>query len=89
MDLSTLPSLSLPKKDLTGTWQTTNAILHYGPQTVKLTFTSSSGLLSGSYKDTANGINFSFGGVLIQNQKLLVGSYLTGGASGRFVIQKR
>jgi hypothetical protein len=88
-DLSSLLDLTLNTKNLTGTWQQNNAILHYGPQTVRLTFAPRTGALTGTYLDTANGINFAFGGVLIQDQNLLTGSYLTRGQSGLFVIQPR
>ncbi|MBU6300548.1 MAG: choice-of-anchor D domain-containing protein [Verrucomicrobia bacterium] len=88
-DLSTLASLELTGKDLAGTWQADNKIIHYGPQSVTMTFNASTGLLTGTYKDTANGINFSFGGALIQSQNLLTGSFLTQNKSGLFVIEKR
>jgi hypothetical protein len=88
-DLSSLGDLDLTSKDLTGTWQQNNAIVHYGPQTLRLTFAPRTGALTGTYRDTANGINFAFGGVLIQDQNLLTGSYLTQGQSGLFVIQPR
>jgi hypothetical protein len=88
-DLSSLPDLELNSKDLTGTWQADNRIIHYGPQSVSLSLDTRTGLLTGSYRDTANGINFSFGGVLIQSQNLLTGSFLTQGQSGLFVIEKR
>jgi len=88
-DMSTQVPPTITTKDFPGTWRPNNTIIHYGPQTISVTYKSGSGLLTGSYVDAANGINLKFGGVLIQDQVLLSGSYLSQGKSGMFIIQPR
>jgi len=88
-DLSTLPGAEVNSLDRVVTWTSANKVIYYGPETFTLTFTPSSGLLIGSYADSVSGINVKFGGVLIQDQNLLSGSYLSQGKSGIFSIEPR
>ena len=79
--------------DRVATWQATNRIVYFGPEAVKIAFDPKTGRLTGSYADKANGVNVKFGGVLVQSQSLVGGSYLapspTGPQSGLFSAQPR
>jgi hypothetical protein len=71
------------------TWTPGNNIIYYGPEALSLTFAPASGVISGSLKLTSQGINATFGGVLLQEQKLATGFYRNGGKSGLLSITER
>ncbi len=88
-DMSTLAALTLLSVDRAATWNTANKILYYGPDKATITFTPTTGLTTGSYIDTANGVSLTFGGALLQKQGLLTGRYTASGQSGLFSIAPR
>ncbi|RFC43685.1 MAG: hypothetical protein DVB23_002583, partial [Verrucomicrobia bacterium] len=88
-DLSSKPDLTLLSLDRAATWNQLNRILYYGPERVVLSFNPRTGLLTGSYKDASAGVSVGFGGVLLQTQSLLTGSYRASGFSGLFSVQPR
>jgi len=88
-DLSTLPALNEVELDRAATWSTTNTVIYGGPETAKLTFNSRTGLLTGTYLDSAKGIKIAYGGVLLQVQNLVSGSYRAQGKSGLFSVEPR
>jgi hypothetical protein len=88
-DISKLAVLTVRQFDRTVTWTTANKITYYGPEKIVLTFNATTGLISGSITDTANGISQNVGGALLQNQSIVVGSYVAGGQSGRVVMEAR
>ncbi|MFZ4595934.1 MAG: hypothetical protein ACOYOF_16870 [Verrucomicrobiaceae bacterium] len=88
-DMSTQAALTLTSVDRAVTWNTANKILYYGPDKATFTFTTTTGLATGSYIDTAKGVSITFGGALLQKQGLLTGRYLASGQSGLFSIAKR
>ena len=71
------------------TWTPRNKIIYYGPDGLTLTFAPVSGIISGSLKVPSQGINATFGGVLLQEQKLATGFYRNGGQSGLLSITQR
>ena len=75
--------------DRVATWTEANKLVYPGPEKITLTFNAKTGLLTGSCVDTLNGINVRFGGVLLQDQDLVSGSYLLKTQSGLFIIQER
>jgi hypothetical protein len=77
--------------DRAGTWTTANRILFYGPERFALGFHARSGLLTGSYTDAVTGVNLRFGGVLLQSQNLISGSYRQAVPlqSGLFAVEAR
>jgi hypothetical protein len=75
--------------DRVATWTEANRLLYPGPEKITLTFNPKTGLLTGTCVDAPNGINTSFGGVLLQDQNLVSGSYLHRTQSGLFIIQER
>jgi hypothetical protein len=81
-DLSTLPAVNLPELDRAATWTVANKIVYFGPETVKASFNVKNGLFTGSYLDRANGVSVKFGGVLLQDQNLVSGSYTVPGPAG-------
>ena len=87
-DLSTLPA-EITTIDRVATWSRANKLTYYGPETLTLTFVPTTGLLSGGYTDTANGIRITFGGALLQDQDLLSGHTVSSGQSGLFSIEGR
>jgi len=88
-DISKLAVLTVRQFDRTITWTTANKLTYYGPEKIVLTFNASTGLISGSITDSANGISQNLGGALLQNQSLVVGFYRAGGQSGRVVMEAR
>lgn len=88
-DLSSLPLVTIEEIDRAATWTTVNKILHYGPQKVAVTFNAKTGHVSGSYIDAAQGVNVKFSGVLLQDQGLVTGSYLSLNRSGLFLAEPR
>ena len=82
-DLSTLPELDLPEIDRVATWTAANTSLHYGPDTSRLSFNTTTGRLTGTWRDPTRGVSVSYGGVLLQRQSLVTGSYTVPGPSGR------
>lgn len=88
-DMSTLPTLDLMKMDRASTWTATNTILYYGPDKITLTFTSATGLITGTCVDVAKGINLTFDGVLLQKQRLVTGRYAAGRRTGLMMMQER
>ncbi len=71
------------------TWTPGNRIIYYGPEGLSLTFAPASGVISGSLKLPSQGINATFGGVLLQEQKLATGFYRNGSKSGLLSITER
>jgi hypothetical protein len=87
--MSTLPALTLNAVDRAATWSTANTIIYYGPDKATTTFSPTTGIATGSYVDTANGVNITYGGALLQKQALLTGRYTASGQTGLFSISKR
>ena len=87
------PSLSgltaLLDLDRVATWNTANRVLHFGPDSLMIAVNSSSGLVSGTYRNAGLAVNQGFGGVLLQKQGLITGSYVNERGSGRFWMQPR
>lgn len=75
--------------DRAATWDFANRLIYYGPERVKLSFNPRNGLLTGSFADAPSGVSASFGGVLLQNQDRVTGSYRAQGLSGLFFVQPR
>lgn len=73
------------------TWNTKNTLLYYGVDKLSLKFNAASGLVTGSYQDSARGIKLTFAGALLQRQGLVAGFYLSPSAqkSGVFLIEPR
>lgn len=67
-------------------WLKTNAVVHYGPETLKATANAKTGLLSGSYKDPATQLTVSFQGVAFQKQNLAAGLFGFGARWGALRI---
>jgi hypothetical protein len=88
-DLSALPAKELTNLDRVATWTTGNAFVYYGPEKVSLSFNARTGILTGSYLDDINKVNVTFGGALLQTQKIFSGSYVTLGKSGLFAVEPR
>lgn len=88
-DMSTQLALTITSLDRAVTWNTSNKILYYGPDKATLTFTTTTGLITGTYSDTAKGISFSYGGVLLHKQGLVTGRYAASAQSGLFTIAPR
>ena len=87
------PSLSafqvLPELDRVATWNAANQVLHFGPDQLAVKVNPGSGLVTGTYRQANAGVNQSFGGVLLQKQGLVTGSYVNERGSGRFWMQAR
>ena len=88
-DMSTPTALTLTAVDRAMTWNTANKILYYGPDKATITFSPTTGIATGSYVDTANGVSLTFGGALLQKQGLMTGRYTASGQSGLFLIGPR
>ncbi|MCW0219581.1 MAG: MBG domain-containing protein, partial [Prosthecobacter sp.] len=71
------------------TWSSADKLTYYGPEKISLTFTSTSGLVTGSVVDKNQGLNQRFAGVLLQKQATVTGAYQTTAGSGRFLMQSR
>ncbi|MES2596699.1 MAG: hypothetical protein V4662_15260 [Verrucomicrobiota bacterium] len=88
-DMSTLPILDLNALDRVVTWTVANQLLYYGPDKVTISFSSSTGLLTGTYVDAVKKVSLSFGGALLQKQGLVSGRYAAGAKTGLMVLQPR
>ena len=88
-DCSTSTILDITSYDRAVTWTSANKINYYGPEKITVTFTATTGLVSGTILDTVNGINQHIGGALLQKQGLVSGSYVSQGKSGRFLMHQR
>ncbi len=88
-DLSTLTTVTLTSVDRTVTWSTADKILYYGPDTATLTFTRTTGLLTGTYADLANKVSVKVGGILLQKQNRITGNYSASGKSGLLIMSPR
>ncbi len=88
-DMSTLPLLNVESLDRAVTWTTANKVVYYGPEKATFKVAAATGLVTGSFQDTARGIKLPFGGVLLQKQGVVSGAYVSQGRSGRFVMQPR
>ena len=92
-DLSPLPEIDLPELDRAITWTSANTFVYFGPEKVKIRLIARTGQMAGSYLDKASGVNVKFGGVILQKQSLVTGSYLApipgGSASGLFSAESR
>jgi hypothetical protein len=88
-DMSTQSALTLTAVDRAVTWNTANKILYYGPDKATITFSPTTGIATGSYVDTANGVSLTFGGALLQKQGLMTGRYTANKQSGLFLIGPR
>ncbi len=88
-DMSTQAALTLTAVDRAITWNTANKVLYYGPDKATFVFTPTTGLVTGSYVDTPNGVSLTFGGALLQKQNLVTGRYSADRKSGLFSIAKR
>ncbi len=71
------------------TWTSANKLSYPGPETISTTFNARTGLLTGRCVDAFTGINVRFGGVLLQEQNLVSGSYLNGAFPGHFGLQAK
>jgi hypothetical protein len=85
-DMSTQTALTLTAVDRAVTWNTANKILYYGPDKATITFTPTTGIATGSYVDTANGVSLTFGGALLQKQGRMTGRYTANKQSGLLLI---
>jgi hypothetical protein len=88
-DMSTLPGLSVTAVDRAATWSPLDKILYYGPDKATVTFSRTTGLVSGRYIDTANKVSIKFGGALLQKQGLVTGRYTSNEQSGLFTMSPR
>ena len=88
-DLSTLDTVVVTELDRAATWNTANRIVYYGPDRFVVNFNRRNGLLTGRYLDIPNGIRIPFGGILLQEQDLVTGSYFTREHSGLFGVEAR
>ncbi len=88
-DLSMDPTITMNSLDRAATWSLANRVIYYGPERVKLRFNPRNGLLTGTFADAPYGVSTSFGGVLLQNQDRVTGSYRAQGLSGLFFVQPR
>jgi hypothetical protein len=84
---------SLGDLDETGTWTTTNRVLHFGPEQYVISFDPRTGVLGGTYADPTRSPRPTarFGGVILQKQGLVTGWHVSGPATdhGLFRIEKR
>lgn len=72
------------------TWTSDNKLLYYGPEAVKISFNTSTGLLTGSYVDKAHNLKLTLGGALLQKQGLVTGFHATGVVKfGGLVLEPR
>lgn len=71
------------------TWNTNNQLLYFGPDVFSLKVHSPTGLVTGSWKDKTRGVQQNVGGVLLQKQSLVTGSYITKSQGGRFWMEPR
>lgn len=88
-DVSILPSLTLTSIDRAMTWTSANTILYFGPDKITLTFTATTGLITGTCVDATRGVNFTFGGALLQKQALVSGHFAAGARTGEMLMQVR
>jgi glucose/arabinose dehydrogenase len=88
-DLSGKPEVTILARDLAATWDRRNQIRYYGPEQLPLSLNPRTGLVTGRFTDPASGISASFGGVVLQTQDGVAGSYRAQGWSGWFRIQPR
>ncbi len=88
-DYSTSATLRLFQLDRAITWNRSNRVLYWGPDKLNATFSIATGGISGTYVYKDDFASFSFTGVLLQKQNLVVGKYGSQGKSGSFSIQKR
>lgn len=88
-DMSTQAALTLTSVDRAVTWNIANKILYYGPDKATISFSTTTGIATGSYTDSVNGVSLSFGGALLQKQGLLTGRYTANKQSGLLLIGPR
>lgn len=87
--LPSLPAHQITSLDRAVTWTTANSLLYYGPDRLTMKVNAATGIVTGSYLDTPRGVKFTFGGVLLQSQQLVTGSWLSPAAVGRFGMEAR
>lgn len=88
-DLSPLTTSTMTSVDRVMTWTTADKLLYYGPDKATLTFTRTTGLLTGTYADTAIKVSAKFGGILLQKQNRISGSYISSRQSGLMIMTPR
>jgi hypothetical protein len=88
-DLSPLTTATLTSVDRVVTWTTADKLLYYGPDKATLTFTRTTGLLTGTYADAAIKVSVKIGGILLQKQNRISGSYIASGQSGLMIMTPR
>lgn len=82
-NISTASGVQITSLARIATWTAANQIVYFGPDKLALSFNAGTGLITGSYQDMSRGVNQPLGGVLIQKQGLVTGSYVSQGQSGR------
>gem|GEM_PF-5970547 len=87
--LPSFPAHQITSLDRVVTWTTANSLFFYGPDQLTLKFNPTNGLVTGTYLDSPRGVRFSFGGILLQSQQLVTGSWLSPAAAGRFSMEAR
>lgn len=87
--LPSFPAHQITSLDRVVTWTTANSLLFYGPDQLTLKFNPTNGLVTGTCLDSPRGVRFSFGGILLQSQQLVTGSWLSPAAAGRFSMEAR
>jgi len=82
---------NLSTLDRPATWTSANQLIYFGPERVTLSLNPRNGLVTGTYVDTTTGVNLRYGGVLLQTQDLVTGSYRgpAPGSSGLFSVEPR
>ncbi len=88
-DLSPLTITTLTSVDRVMTWTTADKLLYFGPDKATLTFTRTTGLLTGTYTDAAIKVSAKIGGILLQKQNRISGSYISSGQSGLMIMTPR
>jgi hypothetical protein len=71
------------------TWDARNALTYYGPESFKGGFSAKNGLVTFLYRDPAQGLTLSAGGVVFQKQGQARGVFPGSGRMGGFVIEAR
>ena len=82
-----LPVINNQEIERVISWQKTNALRHFGPETLTATANRTTGLISGRYLDPTTGLSIPFQGITFQKQGLAAGQFLLSNRSGALRIQ--
>ncbi len=84
-----LAGLGIPNGGFSKTvhWLNTNQITYSGPETLTATATSSSGILTGTYRDAQTRLTVGFAGAVFQKQQLVGGNYLLANMAGLIAFE--